>query len=280
MVPALATNEIQVGAGSPGAGLFNALQRGIRSKVVADKASGPPGAVSSALMVRKDLAESGALTRLEDLQGKTFGLVNFDSSQEYTLVRHLALVGLTLADVNVVEMPIADQPAAFANRTLDAAWVIEPGATLLADRGLAARLLGAEERHPNQQSSVIMYSEQFAAQSDPATRWMAAYLQGVRDYNDAFVGGIGREEVIAVLQQAGIVTDRALLERSGRVGLNPNGYVNRQHLQELHDYLVRKGSITQPVPLDDLVDDQFVAGALARLGVYDSPIYRDPVWLR
>ena len=125
-----------------------------------------------------------------------------------------------------------------------------------------------------------MYSEQFAAQRDPATRWMTAYLQGVRDYNDAFVGGVGREEVIAVLQQAGIVTDRALLERSGRVGHNPNGYVNRQHLQELHDYLLGKGSLTQAVPLDDLVDDQFVAGALARLGVYDSPLYRDPVWRR
>jgi hypothetical protein len=126
----------------------------------------------------------------------------------------------------------------------------------------------------------MMYSEQFAAQRDPATRWMIAYLKGVRDYNDAFFAGINREETLRVLEKVGVVTDRAALERYGLGGLNPNGYVNRQNLQEMHDYFVRKGSITQPVALDDLVDDSFVAAALAKLGIYNSPIYRDAVWLR
>jgi NitT/TauT family transport system substrate-binding protein len=125
-----------------------------------------------------------------------------------------------------------------------------------------------------------MYSEQFANQRDLATRWMVAYLRGLRDYNDAFVAGRGREEIVQILERAKVVTDRALLERFGLTGLNPNGYVNRQSLQEMHDYFVRKGTITQPVALDDLVDDSFVTGALARIGVYDSPLYRDAVWLR
>jgi hypothetical protein len=56
-----------------------------------------------------------------------------------------------------------------------------------------------------------------------------------------------------------------LLERMGLTGLNPNGYVNRQSLQEMHDFFVRKGTITQPVPLDALVDDSFVTAALAQL---------------
>jgi NitT/TauT family transport system substrate-binding protein len=125
-----------------------------------------------------------------------------------------------------------------------------------------------------------MYSEQFATRRDPATRWMIAYLKGVRDYNDAFVKGQGREEVVRLLEKVGVVTDRGLLERMGLTGLNPNGYVNRQYLQELHDFFLRKGSITQPVALNDLVDDSFVTAALARLGPYDSPMFRDPVWSR
>jgi ABC-type nitrate/sulfonate/bicarbonate transport system substrate-binding protein len=280
MVPALATNEIQVGGGSPGVGLYNALARGIRSKVVADKASNPPGTVSASLMVRKDLYDSGAITRLEDLRGHTFGLMSFDSSLEFTLAYHLSLVGMTPADLPLVEIPNSDLPLAYANRTLEASWALDPISAVLAERGLAVRLLSGDERHPNQQSSVMMYSEQFAAQSDPATRWMIAYLKGVRDYNDAFVAGINREETIQVLERVGVITDRAVLERYGVGGLNPNGYVNRQHLQQLHDYFVRKGSITQPVALDDLVDDRFVAAALARIGLYDSPIFRDAVWLR
>jgi NitT/TauT family transport system substrate-binding protein len=280
MVPALATNEIQVGGGSPGVGLFNALQRGIRSKVVADKASSPPGTVSASMMIRKDLYDSGAITRLEDLRGRTFGLMSYDSSLEFTLAYHLGLVGMAPADLSLVEIPNSDLPLAYANRTLDASWALEPISTVLPERGLAVRLLNGVERLPNQQSSVMMYSEQFAAQLDPGTRWMIAYLKGVRDYNDAFFAGINREETISVLEKVGVITDRAALERYGVGGLNPNGYVNRQNLQEMHDYFVRKGSITQPVALDDLVDDRFVAAALARLGVYDSPIFRDAVWLR
>jgi NitT/TauT family transport system substrate-binding protein len=280
MVPSLATNEIQVGGGSPGVGLFNALQRGIRSKVVADKASTPPGTSSTSMMVRKDLYDGGTLTRLEDLRGKTFGIMSLDSSLEFTLASHLAQVGMTPADVPLVELANSDLPAAFANRTLDASWALEPIATLLADRAIAVRLLGGEERAPNQQSSVVMYSEQFAAQRDLATRWMIAYLKGVRDYNDAFFAGINREDTSRVLEKVGVITDRAALERTGLGGLNPNGYVNRQNLQQMHDYYVRKGSITQPVALDDLIDDSFVTAALAQLGIYDSPLYRDAVWLR
>jgi NitT/TauT family transport system substrate-binding protein len=280
MVPSLATNELQVGAGSPGAGLFNALQRGVRSKVVADKASGPPGIMAAGLLVRKDLFDTGQLTRLEDLRGKTFGLVSFDSSLEHTLAYHLALVGMAPSDLNLVELPSADQPAAFGNRSIDAALSLEPLATLMTERELAVRLLDTAERHPNQQPSVIMYSEQFAEQRDPATRWVMAYLKGVRDYNDAFIAGINREDGVRVLEKVGVITDRAQFDRFGRIGLNPNGYVNRLYLQDLHDYFVRKGSIPNPVALDDLVDDTFVTGALARLGIYDSPLYRDAVWLR
>jgi NitT/TauT family transport system substrate-binding protein len=280
MVPALATDEIQVGAGAAGAGLFNAVTRGVRNLVVADKGSGPPGAGWLAFLVRKDLYDSGAVTRLEDLRGKSVGVFSLDSTHEIELALHLAPLGMTLADLDVVEASIGDQPAGFANRRLDAAWNIEPMVAILSDRGLAVRLLGAEERRPNFQNATIMYSEQFATRRDPATRWMIAYLKGVRDYNDAFVKGQGREEVVRLLEKVGVVTDRGLLERMGLTGLNPNGYVNRQYLQELHDFFLRKGSITQPVALNDLVDDSFVTTALARLGPYDSPMFRDPVWSR
>src|SRR5206468_1078594 len=53
MVSALATNQIQVGGGSPSVGLYNAIARGVDVKLVADRASGVPGYI---LFVRKDLA--------------------------------------------------------------------------------------------------------------------------------------------------------------------------------------------------------------------------------
>ena len=43
MVRPLGTGQLDVGAGSASAGLYNAVARGIRIRIVADKASSPPG---------------------------------------------------------------------------------------------------------------------------------------------------------------------------------------------------------------------------------------------
>src|ERR1700712_1217241 len=59
MIAPLATGEIDVGSGAVNAGLYNAFERGITMKAVADK-SGSAGSLSyQALVVRRALHESG-----------------------------------------------------------------------------------------------------------------------------------------------------------------------------------------------------------------------------
>ncbi len=281
MVPSLATNDIQVGGGSAGAGLFNSVSRNIHNKVVADKGSSPPGADWEQILFRKDLYDSGALRTAADLRGRTLAIVGFDASQEVLVTNHLLPeAGLTLDDVHLTEVRFPDMPAALLNRAVDSVVAIEPGATEMVRRGVAARGITSDTVNPNEQISTVMYSEQFAANADLATRWMIAYLKGLRDYNDAFVAGRDRDAVVEVLERVGVISDRALLDQYGLTGLNPNGYVNRRSLQEMHDFYLRKGSIAQAVPLDELVDDRFVTGALRALGSYDSPLYTDPAWQR
>jgi NitT/TauT family transport system substrate-binding protein len=59
MVAPLGAGQIEAGAGSASAGLYNAVARGIRIKIVADKASSPPGYGGTKILVRKDHVESG-----------------------------------------------------------------------------------------------------------------------------------------------------------------------------------------------------------------------------
>ena len=59
MVAPLGTGELDVGAGSASAALNNAVARGIRIKIVADKASSPPGYGATKMIIRKDLVENG-----------------------------------------------------------------------------------------------------------------------------------------------------------------------------------------------------------------------------
>src|SRR5438067_3947007 len=54
MVPLLGTGALDAGAGSASAGLYNAVARRIRIKIVADKASSPAGYGATKILVRKD----------------------------------------------------------------------------------------------------------------------------------------------------------------------------------------------------------------------------------
>src|SRR6516165_12571501 len=66
--------QIEAGAGSASAGLYNAVARGIKIKIVADKASSPPGYGATKILVRKDHVESGRYKSLQDLKGMKFAM--------------------------------------------------------------------------------------------------------------------------------------------------------------------------------------------------------------
>src|SRR5882757_10345233 len=59
MIAPLATGELDVGSGTASAGLYNAVLRGVKIKVVADKGSVQEGYDYSTLLLRKDLVDSG-----------------------------------------------------------------------------------------------------------------------------------------------------------------------------------------------------------------------------
>ena len=71
MIVPLGTGELDVGGGTVSAGLYNAVERGIRIRIVADKGSVRDGYEFSTLLVRKDLVDSGQFKTLADLKGMT-----------------------------------------------------------------------------------------------------------------------------------------------------------------------------------------------------------------
>ena len=77
----IGTGQIDVGAGSPSAGLYNAIARGLKIKIVADKAYSPAGYGATKLVIRKDHVDSGRFKSLADLGanagkfgGKIYGI--------------------------------------------------------------------------------------------------------------------------------------------------------------------------------------------------------------
>jgi NitT/TauT family transport system substrate-binding protein len=96
---------------------------------------------------------------------------------------------------------------------------------------------------------------------------MLAYVQGVRYYNDAFLTGQNRDEVIGILAQATGASPQ-VLSASVPVGLNPDGYVNAQGLADDVQTLRELGYIEQPFDISTIIDNSYVDAAVDQLGAY------------
>jgi NitT/TauT family transport system substrate-binding protein len=273
MVAPLGAGQIEVGAGSASAGLYNAVARGIRIRIVADKASSPPGYGATKILVRRDHVESGRFRAIADLKGMKFAMNAPGVSNTATLNALLKSAGLKYTDVTTVDMRLPDHVAALKNRSVDAAASVEPGPAMAIGAGDAVLVKSDDEIIPNHQIAVLLYAETFAQQHpDSARRFMRAYLRAVRFYNGALkdgrLDGPNAEEVIAILAAATPVKSRAIYKAITPTGMNPDGKVNRQSLADDLAFYTEQGLINGHVGLDAVVDDSFVAAAVKDLGPY------------
>jgi NitT/TauT family transport system substrate-binding protein len=273
MVAPLATGQLDAGAGSASAGLYNAVSSGIKIKIVADKASSAPGYGATKILVRKDHVERGRYKTLADLKGMKFAMNAPGVSNTATLNALLKSAGLKYSDVDTVNLPFPDHVAALANKAVDASASVEPGPTISIKNGFAVLVKADDEIIPHHQIAVLLYSENFALKKrDTAKRFMCAYLRAVRFYNGALKDGrmIGpnADEVIAILSESTPIKDAAIYKAITPTGMNPDGKVNVESLVQDLAFYKEQGLIQGDVRLEQLVDHSFVDAALKELGPY------------
>ncbi len=273
MVAPLGAGQLDAGAGSAGAALYNAVARGIRIKIVADKASSPPGYGATKILVRKDLIENGRYKTPADLKGLRFAMNAPGVSNTSTLNTLLKSVGLKYSDVETVDLPFPDHVVALKNKSVEASASVEPGPAIAVKNGDALVIKSDDEILPNHQIAVLLYSEDFAlAHRDEAIRFMRAYIRAVRFYNGALkdgrFAGPNAEEVIAILSEATPIKSRAIYQAITPTGMNPDGRVNRESLAYDLAFYTEQGLIKGAIKLDEVVDPSFVDAVVKELGPY------------
>ena len=272
LVAPLGTGQLDVGAGSASAGLYNAVLRGVRIKIVADKASSPPGYGATKILVRRDLAESGRYREPKDFKGMKFAMNAPGVSNTATVNALLKSVGLRYSDVQTLNLPFPDHVVALQNKAVDASASVEPAPTIAIKNGFAVLVKGDDEIIPYHQIAVLLYAEKFAQMTDSAKRFMRAYLRAVRFYNGALMDGrmIGpnADEIISILVASTQIKDPSIYKTITPTGMNPDGRVNAQSLAGDLRFYQEQGLIEGDVKLDQLVDHSFVDAVVSELGPY------------
>jgi NitT/TauT family transport system substrate-binding protein len=269
MIAPLSADQLDVGSGGPGPGLFNAILRGVGIKIVSDRTRAAPGTSNQCLMIRKSLLDSGQVHGFADWKGKTFA-ENVPGVLTTSLIdRELQKAGLNLqTDVNSVALGFPEMFTAFANDAIDFGILIEPFYTLSEEQGTAQCWKPTSELGPNFQISVTLYGSGFAEQrADLGRRFMVANLRANRDYQRAFFGdGQGKEQWWELMGRVSNMRDFELLKRLHPSWSDPNGQVNVDSLRDVQRWYVGRGEQTGEVDFSRVVDPSFVDYALQRLG--------------
>ncbi|GAV25147.1 putative aliphatic sulfonates-binding protein [Carboxydothermus islandicus] len=268
MINQLAAKGLDVGCTVTSAALFNAMGRGIPIKIVADKGYNLPQKGYYRLVIRKDLV--GEIKDYKDLKGRKIAIVGTASLDEICLDRVLNKGGLTTKEVDLqIIRSFPDIIAAFANKSIDAAMVIEPFVTQGVEKGLIDRWKDPVEYDPDAQIAILVFGPSITEKPEVAKRFMLAYVKALRDYNDAFIKGKDRERIISILMEYSTVKDRLLYEKMYPVGLNPNGYVKRIGIEKDLAWYKNRGLLESDVKAEEVIDNSYVDFALTKLGIYE-----------
>jgi NitT/TauT family transport system substrate-binding protein len=268
MVAPLSAGQVDVGVGAPTAGFFNAVARGIPLKLVGDKGRNSAGHGFNALVIRKDLVESGKVKTLADIKGLKIGPPSRLSPVEIELDVGLRKVGLSLEDVVIEQVAFPEMIAAMGSKALDGAMMIEPLIALSVANGVAVRFMGVDEMYPDYQVAGVLYGASFPKESaEAAKRWMVAYVRGIRDFHEALKErGAKWEEVVDQLVANTRVKNRQVYERVAMPGFDADGYLNLETISASIDWFEKRGVVKTKPALESFVDYQYLDYAHARLG--------------
>jgi NitT/TauT family transport system substrate-binding protein len=272
-IPAVATGQLDSSVGAIYSSLFNAIARGVNIRVVATKGSiteRPQEKPSSGLVIRKPLFDSGAIKEAKDLKGRKIAVASRGATQEESLDNFMKQAGLTIDDIDVQTMTFPDTLPALANGSIDGAMELQPWIT----QGRASNILvfwkDTAEMTPGLQTNALTFGPSVPKMGqDAGVRFMTAYTQALRYYNDA-VGPkhANWDEFVDIMIKNTSLKDKALYDQVGWTYMSPDCSVNIPSVGQNQDWYMAHGYVKQPVDLKTVVDDSYCQAAVKALGPY------------
>jgi NitT/TauT family transport system substrate-binding protein len=241
--------------------LYNAIARGVPIKVVA-----PLGLMGDSLerslnflVVRKDLYDSGGVREVGQLRGRKIAITGLGSTNHWHLSRQLQAAGLSLDDVDVVDLNYPDMITALRTGALDAAIMASPFDVQLKRDGITEMLV--PNVAPGQMVTVLMFGPPFMAERpEAARRFMVGYANAIRALQRE--GLMASDNVPIYERYTGLKADDLVVATPPL--FDPDLRIDVKPLLEYQQFLFNEKAVTYPTPLTEqqIVDRAFATYAL------------------
>jgi NitT/TauT family transport system substrate-binding protein len=262
---AVQTNEVDVGTGAFTAGLFNLLMEGDSPiRIVADGTQEKKGYPSTALIVTKELYDSG-VTTIADLKGKKVGITQNGASVHYILGKTLETAGLTYDDVEVTPLgSLGNIAAALESGQIDASslpsTLVE---TLVANDQV--EVIASVGDLVEMQAAGVYFSGKMLENKDLAVRFLAGYIESARYYHNNVLHAkdinseVYKRDIEILANQTGIPAKSVTKNLNY---LDENAKFWTEDLKTWSDWYVENGLIQKPLDLEKVVNTELYNEAL------------------
>lgn len=261
----LEQGQIDVGGIAIVVSLWNGWAQGLDLRVIAPGGLEPFAGSPTKLMLRSELVDE--VSSIEALRGRTVAVAGGPGSGgEYLAAKALERGGLTIFDVNLINVGNPDMPLSFEAGAIDAGILGAPFADQAEASGVAVPF--AEDLTPGLMTVAFVGSGRFVeARPEVARRFALALLEASRlmQGDELF----SRENLDAFLTFLPGTTEEAL--RAGSpVVFDPNQEIPVDGLADVERVHRENGrtAYETPIDLEDVVELSFMAWALEQLGPY------------
>lgn len=240
-----ATGRLDLVAAALSAAFYNAVARGLDVRFVASTAYQPKHGHPSALMIREDLWQAGNRA-LASLRGKKIGWIGGAGAvSAYYVARILRPAGLSLNDVEPVNIANPDQAVALQRKAIDAVFTSSPFTEAFA-RDKLARTIGYPP--PGISGSGIFFgptltgNPNLAAAALTACRKAAAQIAGA--------GYFAADALAAYAKYTKQPID--VIKAAARYDIYPDLRIDQATVEDIQREFMTEGILTYKTPLNEV----------------------------
>ena len=214
------------------------------------------------IMVRTD----SQYQTFRDLKGKRIAIPSRFAVDFLFLRKMLQREGMTPADIEIVEMPPPDMPAALYAKAVDGYCTGEPFGAAAQRAGYARPLRMTRDEWRNYICCVLTVREELIASNRPLVQELVNYVQAAGHWMDQ--AQANREKAIAIASGKNYFNQDVNILRF--VMENPADRVTygdlrmiRAEFDELMQLSIQAGTLKKPIAFEQYVDESFVKAAKA-----------------